>query len=220
MALPHPYGRLQFGADLSAFPHTDRHRLQPQRSGSCSHRIEDQWTNIIVEGIAKTGKPVVGFGIESMGSTTRSCAPPRQRRSLCTLRRKSSEKSARFRELWSSTKCGESDTTSGIASNPTVGNAFDKLYAKGCTLLFGETTEITVRTSCGSPLPRRKDSRPVHVHVQPVSDVVNAHKTTDLSDSQPTKGNIAGGLTTIEKRRSAIPESRQEVRCRRCTGQG
>ena len=35
--------------------------------------------------------------------------------------------SAPLSELWVSTKCGESDTTSGCASNPTVGNAFDKL---------------------------------------------------------------------------------------------
>ena len=31
-------------------------------------------------------------------------------------------------------------------------------------------------------------------------DVIEAHKTDDLSDSQPTKGNIVGGLTTIEEK--------------------
>ena len=31
-------------------------------------------------------------------------------------------------------------------------------------------------------------------------EVINRHKTSDLSDSQPTKGNIAGGLTTIEEK--------------------
>ena len=31
-------------------------------------------------------------------------------------------------------------------------------------------------------------------------EVVERHKTSDLSDSQPTKGNIAGGLTTIEEK--------------------
>ena len=31
-------------------------------------------------------------------------------------------------------------------------------------------------------------------------EVVNRHKTNDLSESQPTKGNIAGGLTTIEEK--------------------
>jgi (2R)-sulfolactate sulfo-lyase subunit beta len=33
-----------------------------------------------------------------------------------------------LKDLWVSTKCGESDTTSGCGANPTVGNAFDKLY--------------------------------------------------------------------------------------------
>ena len=31
-------------------------------------------------------------------------------------------------------------------------------------------------------------------------EVIEAHKTDDLSESQPTKGNIAGGLTTIEEK--------------------
>ena len=48
-----------------------------------------------------------------------------------------------LKDLWVSTKCGESDTTSGCGSNPTVGNAFDKLYRQGATLCFGETSELT-----------------------------------------------------------------------------
>jgi len=46
-------------------------------------------------------------------------------------------------EIWVSTKCGESDTTSGLASNPTVGNAFEKLVEMGATCSFGETSEVT-----------------------------------------------------------------------------
>ena len=38
---------------------------------------------------------------------------------------------------------GESDTTSGLASNPTVGNLMDKLEPLGVHLCFGETSEIT-----------------------------------------------------------------------------
>jgi (2R)-sulfolactate sulfo-lyase subunit beta len=48
-----------------------------------------------------------------------------------------------FSKLTMSTKCGESDTTSSLASNPTVGRAFDRLAAAGVTLIFGETTEVT-----------------------------------------------------------------------------
>ena len=42
-----------------------------------------------------------------------------------------------------STKCGESDTTTGLASCPTVGNVFDKLIPKGIYGCFGETSELT-----------------------------------------------------------------------------
>ena len=45
-------------------------------------------------------------------------------------------------DLWISVKCGESDTTSGLAANPTVGNLMDKLEPLGVHLCFGETSEI------------------------------------------------------------------------------
>jgi (2R)-sulfolactate sulfo-lyase subunit beta len=103
--------------------------------------------------------------------------------------------------LWVSTKCGESDTTSGIGANPCVGNAFDKLYPHGVTLVFGETTELTggehlVAARCRTPKVR-EDFMRVFDRYQ---EVVNRHKTNDLSESQPTKGNIEGGLTTIEEK--------------------
>ena len=101
-------------------------------------------------------------------------------------------------DLWVSTKCGESDTTSGCGSNPTVGNAFDKLYPLGATMVFGETTEITggehlVAERCRTPEIRERFMFMFNRY----QEVVERHKTSDLSESQPTKGNIAGGLTTI-----------------------
>jgi (2R)-sulfolactate sulfo-lyase subunit beta len=100
-----------------------------------------------------------------------------------------------------STKCGESDTTSGCGSNPTVGNAFDKLEALGVTLVFGETTELTggeqiVAERCATPAVREKFMQAWNAY----NDFIVANKTDDLSDSQPTKGNIIGGLTTIEEK--------------------
>ena len=106
-----------------------------------------------------------------------------------------------LKELWVSTKCGESDTTSGCGANPTVGNAFDKLYPHGVTLVFGETTELTggehlVAARCRNDEVRKK----FQFIFDRYQEVINRHKTSDLSDSQPTKGNIAGGLTTIEEK--------------------
>ena len=68
MALPHPYGRLQFGADLELhFRTLIGTGSNPNVAAVVVIGIEDQWTQKIVEGIAATGKPVTGFGIEQHG---------------------------------------------------------------------------------------------------------------------------------------------------------
>jgi len=69
------------------------------------------------------------------------------------------------------------------------------------TLCFGETTEITggeqiVADRCATPQVREAWMRVFNRY----QEVVERHKTSDLMDSQPTKGNIAGGLTTIEEK--------------------
>src|SRR5215203_4640877 len=68
MALPHPYGRLQFGADLELhFRTLIGTGSNPNVAAVVVIGIEDQWTKKVVDGIAKTGKPVTGFGIEGHG---------------------------------------------------------------------------------------------------------------------------------------------------------
>jgi (2R)-sulfolactate sulfo-lyase subunit beta len=104
-------------------------------------------------------------------------------------------------EIWVSTKCGESDTTSGLASNPTVGNVFDKLDAMGATTSFGETSEVTgaeleIKKRAATPEAAEK----FMATFEKYQAMIERNKTDDLSGSQPTKGNIAGGLTTIEEK--------------------
>src|ERR1700760_4797200 len=68
MALPHAYGRLQFGEDLQLFFRTlIGTGANPNVAAVIVIGIEDGWTKRVVDGIAKTGKPVVGFGIEGTG---------------------------------------------------------------------------------------------------------------------------------------------------------
>ncbi len=68
LALPHAYGRLQFGADLELFFRTlIGTGSNPNVAAVVVIGIEDGWTKRVVDGIAKTGKPVVGFGIEGHG---------------------------------------------------------------------------------------------------------------------------------------------------------
>ncbi len=144
MAVPHPYGRLQFGADLDLhFRTLIGAGCNPNVAAVVVIGIEDGWTQKVVDGIAKSGKPVVGFGIEQHGDHDTILRASKAARELLQNASEKHREECPLHELWVSTKCGESDTTSGCGANPTVGNAFDKLYDIGSTLVFGETTEIT-----------------------------------------------------------------------------
>jgi len=68
MAIPHPYGRLQFGADLDLhFRTLIGAGCNPNVAAVVVIGIEEGWTKRVVDGIAATGKPVEGFGIELHG---------------------------------------------------------------------------------------------------------------------------------------------------------
>ncbi len=202
LALPHAYGRLQFGDDLDLhFRTLIGTGSNPNVAAVVVIGIEPQWTNRVVEGIAKTGKPVTGFAIEQNGDFNTICAASRKAMEYVQFASEQQRTECDVKELWISTKCGESDTTSGIATNPTVGNAYDKLYEQGATLLFGETTELTggehlVLERCVNDDVRKQ----FQFFFDRYAKLVDDHKTSDLSDSQPTKGNIEGGLTTIEEK--------------------
>ncbi len=202
MAIPHPYGRLQFGKDLDLhFATLIGTGSNPNVAAVVVIGIEPVWTDLVVQGIAKTGKPVAGFAIEKNGDHNTICAASRKAKEFVQWATEQQKEECDLKDLWVSCKCGESDTTSGLATNPTVGNAFEKLEAAGCTLVFGETTEITggeniVADRCATPEVRKKFMG----FFDRYAKVVDDHKVNDLCDSQPTKGNIEGGLTTIEEK--------------------
>ena len=202
LAIPHPYGRLQFGADLDLhFRTLIGTGCNPNVAAVVVIGIEEGWTSKVVEGIAATGKPVVGFGIELHGDHDTIMRASQAAREFVQWASEKQRERCAIHELWVSTKCGESDTTSGCGANPAVGNAFDKLHALGSTLCFGETTELTggehiVASRCASDAVRERFMFMFDRYQQ----LIDRHKTTDLSESQPTKGNIAGGLTTIEEK--------------------
>jgi (2R)-sulfolactate sulfo-lyase subunit beta len=201
-AIPHAYGRLQFGKDLELFFRTMIGTgANPNVAAVVVIGIEPEWTNRIVEGIAKTGKPVSGFSIERYGEfKTVEMASWKAKEYVhwaSELRREECD----LKEIWVSVKCGESDTTSGLASNPTVGNAIEKLVAMGATTSFGETSEITgAEMVCKERAANRKVGEQFMAVFNAYQKMIDDNKTDDLSGSQPTKGNIRGGLTTIEEK--------------------
>lgn len=203
LALPHAYGRLQFGEDLELhFRTLIGTGSNPNVAACIVIGIEPGWTGRVVDGIAKTGKPVEGFSIEGNGDLNTIAAASRKAHEFLQWASEVRREECSISEIFLSTKCGESDTTSGLASNPTVGELIDKFDALGVTTCFGETSELTgaekdCATRAATPEVGEKFLNTWQAYMD---EVIEPNKTSDLSESQPTKGNIAGGLTTIEEK--------------------
>ena len=121
MALSHPYGRLQFGEDLElTFRTLAGAGRNPNVAACVVIGIEPKWTQRVVDEIAKTGKPVAGFSIERYGDLKTIEMAARKAQEFVQWAGELQREPFLVTDLWMSTKCGESDTTSGLAANPTV----------------------------------------------------------------------------------------------------
>ena len=158
----------------------------------------------LVEEIKATGKPVEIIRIQELGGTSRAIqagidAAQRLVQQISHLQREECDIS----EVVMSIKCGASDATSGMASNCVIGYVADKLVDAGATVVFGEVTEfiggewILARRAVGG------EDGPVG---QKIYKIVNDLETRakaigeDMRGGQPTPGNIAGGLSSIEEK--------------------
>ena len=163
----------------------------------CESVLADQ----IAAGIAKSGKPVEMVVIQKVGGakaavTRGSSLAQAMVAKASKLRREEFADS----ELVLGVKCGASDTTSGLAANPAAGATCDLLIDNGGTCIFGETTEFI---GAEHILVRRAATHQVAEKIMNV--VARTEKRAiamgfDMRGGQPTTGNIAGGLTTIEEK--------------------
>jgi len=202
LVLPHAYGRLQFGEDLELFFRTMIGTgRNPNVAAAVVIGIEPGWTKRIVDGIKETSKPVEGFAIEGRGDLQTATDAARVAQKFLQDASEIQRTDCDFKELYISVKCGESDTTTGLSSCPTVGNVIDKHCDAGLGS-FGETSELTG----GEHIVKAKAAnKEVEAKFTAMFDdyqklVFDQKAGTDLSESQPTKGNIIGGLTTIEEK--------------------
>jgi (2R)-sulfolactate sulfo-lyase subunit beta len=186
MALPHAFGRLQFGEDLQlTFDTLIGTGVNANVAAVVVIGIEPKWTQRVADGIAKTGKPVAAFSIEGKGDL--QVIQEASRVAAMFLQDASAlvRTEAEMGDMIMSIKCGESDTTSGLGSCPTTSQAVDRWVEAGGTVFFGETSELTggehlIADRCIDDACR------------------NLFQTT--YDNYIKVGNIAGGLTTIEEK--------------------
>lgn len=155
----------------------------------------------LVEEIAATGKPVEIIRIQQLGGTSRAIqagidAAQSLAMKISGLQREETDIS----NVVMSIKCGGSDATSGMASNCAIGYVSDKFVDLGATVIFGETTEFI---GAEHILARRAVTPEVG---KKIIDIVNQMEERalsvgcDMRQGQPTPGNIAGGLSSIEEK--------------------
>lgn len=199
--LVHPYGRLQFGEDLDLTMNTlIGMGANPNIAGVVVVGIEPKWTDWVADGIAKTGKPVERFSIERYGDLKTIELASRAAMKIVQYASELPRVPIEMGELTVSAKCGESDTTLGLASNPAVGRVFERMLGKGATAIFGETSEVTGAEDKIADAAVSEEVRDAFMKTfQDYQDFIIG-TGADLLGSQPTQGNIRGGLTTIEEK--------------------
>jgi (2R)-sulfolactate sulfo-lyase subunit beta len=201
LPLPHAYGRLQFGEDLDLFFRTMiGNGANANVAAAVVIGIEPKWTQRLADGIARTGKPVETFSIEGAGDLRTIERAARAAKRLVQDAAEAQREPAEPKDLVLSIKCGESDTTLGAAGNPALGRAVDRLIDAGATVIFGETSELTggehlIAARCATPAVRDAFMRTYNAYVEFIQAT-----GADLLGSQPTEGNIRGGLSTIEEK--------------------
>ncbi|MBS3737249.1 UxaA family hydrolase [Candidatus Bipolaricaulota bacterium] len=199
--LPHPYGRLQYGEDLDLLFRTlIGHGKNPNVGAAIVIGIEPNWTEKIVEGIAETGKPVAGFSIETHGDLETIRKASKKAKEFVQKVTEIPREPVKLEEMTFSSKCGESDTTTGLASNPAVGAVVDRLVEKGSTFIIGETSEVTGAEHIIADQAVNDEVKQDFLDMfDEYMEEIEYHGG-DIHGSQPTQGNIAGGLSTLEEK--------------------
>lgn len=197
----HPYGRMQFGEDLELhFRTLIGTGCNPNVAAVIVVGIEPEWTGIIADGIKKTGKPVASFSSTGNGDLKTIEMAARKAMEFVKYATGLQREETTLDKLTIGLKCGESDTTSGFASNPSVGVLTEKLIKEGATMMFGETPELTgaeqVLINSFATEKLKKEFNRIY---QDYFEFILS-KGVDLLGSQPNKGNIAGGISTIEEK--------------------
>ncbi|MFN8590066.1 MAG: UxaA family hydrolase [Thermomicrobiales bacterium] len=149
----------------------------------------------IADRIAASGKPVELLTIQQAGGTRNAIAQGAEIvRRLQDLPVERAE--LPIEQLIVGVECGGSDTTSGVAANPAVGVAADRLIAAGGTVIFEETNELL---GCEKILVNRAATPDVAAEI--LRSIAIARDWGDRTDQRAiSAGNIAGGLTTIEEK--------------------
>ena len=202
--LVHPAGCCMLGRDLDQFKRTLTGAASNPNVGAVlavGLGCEQIEAAHLAEEAARAGARAEALTIQGCGGTAATV-----RRGADLARRMAEALAADRREpctaadLVLATECGGSDYTSGLTANPAIGHAADRLIQAGGTVILSETTEIMGGEHL---LAKRAVNEGVARRIVEIVERVEAEARrmgVDIRGSQPTPGNLRGGLTTIEEK--------------------
>lgn len=204
VAIPHQHGCSQIGADKQrTFDVLAGTGKNPNVGGviiiSLGCEVVDP--DALAEAIRVTGKPVEVFDIQSVGGSVKAIqhGVDIARRMRAELDREA-KVPVPLSELRVGVKCGGSDATSGLASNPALGVAADSLIGEGGSIVIGETTEIIGAEHVLAERCRTSEVKAKLYHIVDRFEKEVERMGEDMRGGNPSPGNIAGGLSTIEEK--------------------
>ena len=204
VALPHLAGCGQLGPDMRLTHET--------LAAYCAHPnvgavlvvalgCEQVIAQMLSETARRHGKPAEIIAIQSDGGTVRATEKgTRIVHGLAGTLAAEERKRCDVSELILSLKCGGSDYTSGLASNPALGRVTDRLVDLGGSAVLGEIAEIMGAEHLLAA--RATNSAAASQLIQVITRVETEARALglDIRGTQPSPGNIRGGLTTIEEK--------------------
>ena len=203
-ALPHLAGCGQLGPDMTVTHET--------RAAYCGHPnvgavvvvalgCEQVVAQMLAEAARRHGKPVEIVAIQAEGGTVRATQKGVAiARSFATVLAAQEREWCDVSELVLSWKCGGSDYTSGLASNPTLGRVTDRLVDLGGSAVLGEVAEIMGAEHLLASRATRPDTATQLIQIITRVETEARALGLDIRGTQPSPGNIRGGLTTIEEK--------------------
>ena len=203
-ALPHLAGCGQLGPDMRMTHDTlAAYCGHPNVGGVIVVALgcEQVVATILAEAARRHGKPAEIIAIQTEGGTVRATEKgARIARQMADTLVTQSREPCDLSDLVLSLKCGGSDYTSGLASNPTLGRVTDRLVAMGGSAVLGEIAEIMGAEHMLAARATQPNTATQLIQIIKRVETEARSLGLDIRGTQPSPGNIRGGLTTIEEK--------------------
>lgn len=202
VVLSTPFGRTQIGHDAEMTTKTlAGFGSHPNIASVLVVGLSLDSANALADRIRPSGKPVETLGLQDCGGPINLTAEGAKVATDMVIAASRLEREAcDFSDLSIAVECGGSDTTSGIASNPALGNFADRFVDAGGTIVLSEPAEFMgaehiLAERAESPEDRQR----IYDMVKWFEDEAG-RAGVDMRGINPTPDNIRGGLTTLEEK--------------------